>query len=358
MLVKGGAIGEEVRALAEARWEKQKDGERAVLSQLLASAHEIIFRLEEGEPILNLVGWSFDPETFELVLASSWEISGFEDDLEELKWYIALALIHHAPVIPNSSDDEVALAALYRSLIQEGVVHEDHSSGSVRIALTRYGGRLSPASEVLERLSENEVLTAGEEKLLRDALGERVREHAEAAKVLAGLRAGIEELRALLDQDEVAESELQRCLTRNPLLFGSQYREVKPKHQLGNQYEMDYALVRLTGLVDLVEIERSTDPVYNKKGDPSGRLVHAEQQVLDWLSWIEEHSSYARKYLPGLERPLGYVVIGRDRDLDEKAKQRLARRNATLSGSLEVFTFDQLAQRAEALLLALTSTGG
>jgi hypothetical protein len=53
----------------------------------------------------------------------------------------------------------------------------------------------------------------------------------------------------------VREEELQRCLTRNPTLFGAEYREIKPKHRLGAEFEMDYALVRVSGVVDIVEIE-------------------------------------------------------------------------------------------------------
>jgi hypothetical protein len=48
------------------------------------------------------------------------------------------------------------------------------------------------------------------------------------ALMLAGLEAGISQLRKLLAADDTSEAELQACLTANPLLFDAQYREVQP----------------------------------------------------------------------------------------------------------------------------------
>jgi hypothetical protein len=81
-------------------------------------------------------------------------------------------------------------------------------------------------------------------RLLRQALEKRADENAEAARVLAGLRAAVDELSDLLKHD-VREAELQTCLTNNSLLFGTQYRQVKPKHRLGDQFELDTHLYGL-----------------------------------------------------------------------------------------------------------------
>src|SRR6202007_2214123 len=97
----------------------------------------------------------------------------------------------------------------------------------------------------------------------------------------------------------------QRALTRNAVLFGADYSRVHPKFRLGGDYEMDFALVRSSGLVDLGEIEASTHRLLNKRGDAAAPLVHAEQQVLDWLSWLDQHGSLARRDLPELQRPFG-----------------------------------------------------
>ena len=88
-------------------------------------------------------------------------------------------------------------------------------------------------------------------------------------------------------------------------------QRVIPKYRLGGDYEMDFALEQPSGLVDLVEIEPSTFPLYTRSGNPRSELVHAEQQVLDWLEWLEANSRLARDDLPGMMRPVGQVIIGR-----------------------------------------------
>ena len=95
------------------------------------------------------------------------------------------------------------------------------------------------------------------------------RSEPEAARALAALRAAIAELDAQLALPDRDESALQRILTRNPALFGAEYRRVLPKHTLGSEYEMDYALERVSGLVDLVEIEPSTLRLYTQAGNPT-----------------------------------------------------------------------------------------
>lgn len=116
---------------------------------------------------------------------------------------------------------------------------------------------------------------------------------------------------------------------------------------------MDYALERASGLVDLVEIEASTHALFNQKGNPSEHLVHAEQQVIDWLNWIEQNSAYARVKLPGLMQPVGYVIIGRSGNLSSDDRQRLHRRNIIFRNSIIILTYDDLLSRAELLLSIL-----
>ena len=349
IFVKGGERGDEVRALAHERWKAAGEEQRSTSDSILSAAHEVIFAVRDGEPILHLVTWTLDPETVEFVLAASWELSSFDDD-NELKFQLAQAIIKDIPVYPNEPRDEPALIDLYRSLIEDGVEARETKA---RFSLKRYG-RLGEPKDVLQKLSETESLSPGEMQLLYRGLEQQAAEHVEAAKVLAGLRAAIAELNELLSEATAPETELQACLTRNPLLFGPQYREVRPKHRLGSEYEMDYALVRLGGFVDLVEIEKAGDPLYTKAGNPTRQLVHAEQQVLDWLAWIDQYRDYARRRLPGFERPIGFVVIGRDVSLDERTREKFDRRNSAFSRSLEILTFDALVQRAEAILAALT----
>ena len=82
-----------------------------------------------------------------------------------------------------------------------------------------------------------------------------------------------------------------------------------------------------------MEIEASTHKLYTKKGNPSAPLVHAEQQVDDWLSWLEEHSDSARDHLPGLNNPRGFVVIGRRSSLSGEDAEKLNGENQNYNRS-------------------------
>jgi len=142
-------------------------------------------------------------------------------------------------------------------------------------------------------------------------------------------------------------------LTEYPILFGTDYARLVAKPKLGSEYELDYALQKYSGEYDLVEIESSSLPLYTKGGNPSQYLVHAEQQVFDWLHWIERNNSYAREKLPELINPVGFVIIGRSCSLGENEKQKLYRRNAIYRGQLVIMTYDDLLIKANNLLTQL-----
>jgi len=178
----------------------------------------------------------------------------------------------------------------------------------------------------------------------------------EAIRVLTELRSGINELSGLLEKDTLDEGSLQRCLTNFPILFGLQYQRVIPKYQLGSDFELVFALEITYGLVDLVEIEASNLRLYTNAGNPTKELVHAEQQILDWLEWLEANARLARDDLPGMMRPVGQIIIGRRNSLSSKDLIRLKRRNAAWQGSIQVLTYDDLLDRARNVVDLLTKS--
>lgn len=317
-------------------------------------AKELIFNIEDGKPVFDVVMWALDGETMDLVLMPILQI--IEGDDDDVKRTLAYASISEVPVYPNTTDVAPELVRYQRSLMAEGFRASDDEGGARRLALTRYRGSAEDEHRLIEDLAELDLLTPPEVLMLREALTEQQRQRSEAEYLLAALRAGTADLEALLANDAAPEEDLQRCLTRNPLLFGPDYRNVLPKHRLGSDFVMDYALERLSGFVDLIEIEKSHYRLFTKAGNPTKELVHAEQQVLDWLDWLEEHASYARKDLPGVLRPVGYVVIGRSTQLDQKAIRRLKRRNAAFRDAVQIMTYDDLLQRAKNLFAALTTS--
>jgi hypothetical protein len=188
------------------------------------------------------------------------------------------------------------------------------------------------APSYIESISAGQWFSPAEIGLIRNVVVRELCERETAGRILASLRIAIEDLSRCLAGEGRNEGVLQRCLTDNPILFGPEYVRVIPKHRLGAEFEMDYALERVSGLFDLVEIEASSHALFTRSGNPTQQLVHAEQQVLDWIDWIEAHGEYARYGLPGLVSPVGYVVIGRSTSLAATRSRETHKAKPSLSG--------------------------
>lgn len=140
----------------------------------------------------------------------------------------------------------------------------------------------------MKNLSCSHLITPGEIRIVNEKISSDFRQYANAAKFIDSLHLVIKEFSELLKSKTRNENQLQEYITRNPILFGTEYKSIKPKHCLGSEYEMDYALQRFDGIFDLVELESSSLGLYTKDGNPRAELTHAEQQILDWQEWLEE----------------------------------------------------------------------
>lgn len=320
-------------------------------SDLFRLSKELVFRLEDGEPAFQYVCWTLELKTFELALAPSWSTVSLETD-EDVKRVLAFAMLYSVPVVPDSEADAVPLEAYERDLLANGLTITDEGE-ETRLIYEPFRGVDLEGTETLDVVRGRQVPSLTELRVALRSADRELKARVEAGRVLAGLRLGIGDLEALLERKERNENDLQRCLTRHPVLFGTEYAELLPKHRLGGDYEMDYALLRPGGLADLVEIEASTHALFTQDGHVTGALAQAEQQVLDWLGWIEQHGSLAHRDLPDLQRPRGYVVIGRSQSLGEAGRRRLLQRNQLFGGTLQLLTFDDLLLRARTLLAHL-----
>ncbi len=160
------------------------------------------------------------------------------------------------------------------------------------------------------------------------------------------LREILNEYVRLLEQSPVREHVLQTYLTDHPILLNLSHRVVHSKFRLGAEYIADFVIETYDGNYILVEIEKPTDRLYLNNGDPSSALTHAEQQVLNWQSWVRQNVAYLR-YQSNLmmNDPEGLVVIGRRSQLNGEDIQKLDERNRSLRGHLQIVTFDTLSMR-------------
>jgi hypothetical protein len=322
---------------------------------IIEAARELIFDLNDGVPVFHVIMYSFDVEravirvdhTLDILVDKDQTESEIEEDVANT---LALAAAADVPVFPNRAEVAPALAKYHRSMLINGFTAPDGEGSRVRLMLTRSPKHRIDDPQYISELDVTEAYSPAEISLIQDAVSKELNRLRSTRALLDALAAAIGQLEELLQGPDRNEGDLQICLTENPILFGTEYIRVIPKHRLGSEYEMDYALQRVNGVVDLVEIEASTHKLFTQTGNPSGSLVHAEQQVIDWLGWIEKNHPYAEGNLPGLIRPVGFVVIGRSSTLDTGAVEKLRRRNQLFRGQIQVLTYDDLLSKANALL--------
>jgi len=348
---------EEVLSLAKRLWEKYPDPETLSFNALIERCRELVYDEQEGKPVFHCIAWSINAERLDLELSPLLDIlitgGTTEEQSEEIRNTLAAALMAEVPVYPNTDALASVLAKHTRDLFVEGFTAPDGQGERVRLRLVNAP---QPQSEILEYFKERSMtrqFSPAEVHLVREAALREIARRDQAARVLAQVELAVSELSSALVATRANERSLQRCLESNSILFGTEYVRIIPKHRLGSEYEMDFALERLDGLVDLVEIEASTRPLFTKAGDPSKYLVHAEQQALDWLEWVEHNSPYAREKLPGLATPIAFVVIGRSSSLDAVTAKRLRRRNVELGRRVRIQTYDDLLGGARNLLKML-----
>jgi hypothetical protein len=133
------------------------------------------------------------------------------------------------------------------------------------------------------------------------------------------------------------------------------------KIKLGSEYVTDFAWFNInSGGCEwkLVEIEAPAEPLFTAKGDPSAYLTRALGQVTTWQEWIYKNLDYARKLLPNVLYPLGYIYMGRREELKAKEKQDALRRlSHEYRGSLRIYTLDRFASAALGVAQRLGKAG-
>lgn len=346
----------------EAMKENENDENKLSSLGITQACRELIFDIKEGEPVFHCIIHMFDTDRMQIKIEHAlniiYEKENPEEDLDdEVCNTLAIASAVGVPVFPNTASVAPQLAKYHRKMLIDGFTAPDGEGGKKKLKLTRSLADRPDSPGLLNKLDPTEAILPADLLLIRETISREIEELTGAKTIIEGIKQAIAELSALLDQTTRNENAVQTCLTSNPILFGPDYKQIIPKHRFGAEFELDYALVRHSGVIDLVEIESPSLSLFNKKGNPSSHLIHAEQQVLDWLSWAESNNSYAQKTLPGLSSPIGFVVIGRARTLDEKEVAKLKARNALFNGKLYVLTYDDLLDRSRQILRTLLGVG-
>lgn len=196
--------------------------------------------------------------------------------------------------------------------------------------------------------AENDLLAAVVRGQFREAQLRTLDPNAAARKEFGNL---LEAYKALLDSNPKREEVLQSFLKENPVLLCPTYTMVRPKLQIGARVT-DFVFQAASGDYLLVELEKSTDPLFIQSGDTSSKLNHARDQISDWRRYIEDNLSTVQHELglPGISsNPKGLIVIGRAQSLSEENRRKLV----TLengSPRTKIMTYDDVFTNAKVLI--------
>jgi hypothetical protein len=132
------------------------------------------------------------------------------------------------------------------------------------------------------------------------------------------------------------------------------------KIKLGDQFVVDFAGFDKSSVGPewyLIEIESPTCRMFTKAGRQSAKLTHTIQQLSDWRTWVDENLESARRLMPYIDHPLGYIFMGRRNDLDQ-AEQTLLRRIIMENRLLfRIHSLDRLLDWAKDVLSLMATNG-
>lgn len=153
----------------------------------------------------------------------------------------------------------------------------------------------------------------------------------------------------ILDDEKSTEHNIQAFLKKHPILLMPDFLKCIPHPQFGSEYVPDFILVSGSNSGEyctLVEIESSSHKLFNKNGDSSAALKHAEKQIRDWRAWLRENASYAQRSLNVSNlhsNSPAQIIIGR-RSIIQKDNHlnQLQAINADYHGETVIKTYDDL----------------
>ncbi|WP_405066903.1 DUF4263 domain-containing protein [Kribbella sp. NBC_01510] len=167
----------------------------------------------------------------------------------------------------------------------------------------------------------------------------------------------------LLRADNTTETEMQKFLADNPLIFGLEYVTIRPQTR-GPSGSMDFILERIDGYNDLVELKSPGDAIIkvssraNETGSPSPHnyslssgLSQAVAQAMAYRDRLTRFADVAIE-LHGISNPRDprlLIVLGRFDRLSPDVQFVLHELNRSLVRA-QILPYDLLARRARAIL--------
>jgi hypothetical protein len=165
----------------------------------------------------------------------------------------------------------------------------------------------------------------------------------------------LEAYQKLLEKEYLMEEEMQKFLSNNMMLLQPSFRFVWDKGDLKRlrMPEADFLVKTSDDKFVLVELESPGDKLltHERPPTPTKELRNAEAQMAEYLSEVRNRILNFRDTFDrdiSVENLLGEVVIGRSGTLTDEQRKALQKHAASLNFS--IITYDELFERAKALL--------
>ncbi len=121
---------------------------------------------------------------------------------------------------------------------------------------------------------------------------------------------------------------------------------------LGSRFP-DFVVRRSDNTYVVVEIECPSKNIVTAAGQLSADTTHAEQQAVDYRTYLLRRINDARAHFPGFDNPDCLVVIGKEQGLTDRQREVLRDANLTRH-KLRIVGFDWLAERAKVVAANIT----
>lgn len=145
----------------------------------------------------------------------------------------------------------------------------------------------------------------------------------------------IDDYEDLINKKRLKVSELQDFFENYPLamlLIDRAVKELIPKHSLGGEEYPDFIAILHNDEHLLIELKKPDTNLFTSDGKYHHEFTYAQKQLLDYLSWTNEHVDYLRKPerlypLPNIrvDNTRGLLIIGMKKNLSSKEKRDLVR---------------------------------
>lgn len=196
--------------------------------------------------------------------------------------------------------------------------------------------------------AENDLLAAVVAHHQREAEFDTLDPNATARRGFSNL---LQEYKRLLDTEPDKEEILQKYLTDHPELLCPASTAIWPKLAIG-AHVTDFVFKEVLGDYLLVELEKSTDPLFLKNGDRSKELKHAQDQISEWKRYIADNLSTVRTELNLTDissNPRSLIVIGRLKYLNA-TNRRILQTIENDSPKNRIITYDDLYENTKAII--------